>query len=182
MDNEKMLRLLILKLSGEASAGELDELDDLLLRHPDLAVKAASVSLVWKSKGASAPENTDDLFNRHLQRLSDDTAENTPFYHVGPPRRRRSGRLRFLAAATAAAACIVAFLMIYNLSEKRGAVKANVPSASGNFVSTKNGSKSKLQLPDGTQVWLNSGSNISYDYDFGGSTRQVRLTGEAFFD
>src|SRR5882672_10914221 len=179
MDNEKMLRLLILKLSGEASAGELDELDDLLLRHPDLAVKAASVSLVWKSKGASAPENTDELFNRHLQRLSDDTAENTPLYHVGAPRRRRSGRLRLLAAA---AACIVAFLVIYNLSEKSGAVKRSIPSASGNFVSTKNGSKSKLQLPDGTQVWLNSGSNISYDYDFGGSTRQVRLTGEAFFD
>ncbi|WP_431217647.1 FecR family protein [Puia sp. P3] len=57
-----------------------------------------------------------------------------------------------------------------------------VAPATGNFVSTRNGSKSKLQLPDGTQVWLNSGSNISYDNDFNGTSRQVRLTGEAFFD
>jgi ferric-dicitrate binding protein FerR (iron transport regulator) len=181
MDNEKMWHLLILKLSGEASAEELEELDDLLQQHPDLALKAASVTSVWGTKAAPATENTDELFNRHLQRLSDDTAENTPFYHVGGLRRRRSGKLRSLTAVTVAAACIVAFL-IYNLLEKRSIVKGSIPSVSGNFVSTKNGSKSKLQLPDGTQVWLNSGSNISYENDFDGPTRQVRLTGEAFFD
>jgi ferric-dicitrate binding protein FerR (iron transport regulator) len=37
-------------------------------------------------------------------------------------------------------------------------------------------------LPDGTTVWLNAGSKLSYVGDFAGATREVRLEGEAFFD
>jgi transmembrane sensor len=35
-------------------------------------------------------------------------------------------------------------------------------------------------LPDGSEVWLNSGSRIVYDRDF--KNRYIRLEGEAFFD
>jgi ferric-dicitrate binding protein FerR (iron transport regulator) len=182
MDNEKIWQLLILKLSGEATDEELAELNALLLEHPDMAAQAASVEGVWRNKAGEEKENTDELFNRHLQRLSDDTVENTPFYHTARSEadmgsRRRRWVVRSLVAATAVAACLAIIYL-------RGGVKepAPAPLASGNSVSTKNGSKSKLQLPDGTQVWLNSGSNISYDNDFGGASRQVRLTGEAFFD
>jgi transmembrane sensor len=182
MDNEKMWQLLILKLSGEASKEELDELHHLLEQDPWLASKALSVEAVWGSRGVGNAENTDDLFNRHLQRLSDDTAENTPFYHI-EDRRRRYGKLKVFAAAAAVAACILFFFIkVSNELETRTIARAPAPSATGNFISTKNGSKSKLQLPDGTQVWLNSGSNISYGNDFDGPTRQVKLTGEAFFD
>jgi transmembrane sensor len=41
----------------------------------------------------------------------------------------------------------------------------------------------KMTLPDGTNVWLMSGSSITYPGEFSGSkTRSVELTGEAFFD
>jgi ferric-dicitrate binding protein FerR (iron transport regulator) len=183
MDNEKIWHLLILKLSGEASIEELDELDRLLQQHPDLALHAASVESIWRSKGTRAPADTDHLFNRHLQRLSDGTADNTPFQPIPDIRRRSSGTKRiFFIATSMAAAVVIAIVMFNTLSMSGGLPKPATPAVSGNFVSTKNGSKSKLQLPDGTQVWLNSGSNISYENDFGGSTRQVKLTGEAFFD
>jgi ferric-dicitrate binding protein FerR (iron transport regulator) len=40
-----------------------------------------------------------------------------------------------------------------------------------------------MSLPDGTVVWLMSGSTIRYPSDFAGSkTRNVEVTGEAFFD
>jgi ferric-dicitrate binding protein FerR (iron transport regulator) len=40
-----------------------------------------------------------------------------------------------------------------------------------------------LILPDGTQVWLNGNSHLSYDAGgFGSLKREVQLTGEAFFD
>lgn len=37
-------------------------------------------------------------------------------------------------------------------------------------------------LPDGTKVWLNSGSKLTLKNNFEGKTREVQLYGEAFFD
>lgn len=49
-------------------------------------------------------------------------------------------------------------------------------------VSTRYGSKSKVTLPDGTMVWLNSGSSFTYDNNhFGERDREVTLSGEGFF-
>lgn len=44
-----------------------------------------------------------------------------------------------------------------------------------------NGQKSKVILADGTQVWLNSGSTLSFSMDKN-NQRKVQLVGEAFFD
>ena len=52
----------------------------------------------------------------------------------------------------------------------------------GNIVSTKKGSKSQVVLADGTRVWLNADSRLAYEGDFTGTTREVSLTGEGFFE
>lgn len=44
------------------------------------------------------------------------------------------------------------------------------------------GSRSQLVLPDGTRIWLNSGSKIKYDRQFGQNNRNISLEGEAYFD
>ena len=44
------------------------------------------------------------------------------------------------------------------------------------------GERLMATLPDGSTVELNSGARLSYIRTFGGRTRTVRLTGEAFFD
>jgi ferric-dicitrate binding protein FerR (iron transport regulator) len=49
-------------------------------------------------------------------------------------------------------------------------------------ISTPPGVKSHVILPDGTVVWLNSGTDLSYPSSFSESTRNVKLLGEAFFD
>ena len=43
------------------------------------------------------------------------------------------------------------------------------------------GQKSKIFLPDGSEVWLNAESSISYPEKFSDSLRTVSLEGEAFF-
>lgn len=48
--------------------------------------------------------------------------------------------------------------------------------------STTAGKLLKLQLPDGTTVYLNAASRLQYPEKFTGSTRTVVLHGEAFFD
>jgi ferric-dicitrate binding protein FerR (iron transport regulator) len=42
-------------------------------------------------------------------------------------------------------------------------------------------SRLKIQLPDGTVAWLNNGSSLKYPQQFSNKSRQVQLTGEAFF-
>ena len=44
------------------------------------------------------------------------------------------------------------------------------------------GKRSEIILSDGTKIWLNSGSQLSYPVSFTGSSREVYLSGEAFFD
>ena len=41
--------------------------------------------------------------------------------------------------------------------------------------------KSKVILPDGTEVWLHNNTTLSYNNDFGEKERRVSLDGEAFF-
>ena len=44
------------------------------------------------------------------------------------------------------------------------------------------GAQTKMSLPDGTQVWLNAGSKISYSQGFGVNDRKVKLEGEGYFE
>lgn len=43
-------------------------------------------------------------------------------------------------------------------------------------------SKTRILLPDGTQVVLNKNSKLSYNKDFGHTKREIALVGEAYFD
>jgi ferric-dicitrate binding protein FerR (iron transport regulator) len=49
-------------------------------------------------------------------------------------------------------------------------------------VMARPGVKTRLVLPDGTEVWLNSGSKLRYQDDFNKAFREVELEGEGFFD
>lgn len=49
-------------------------------------------------------------------------------------------------------------------------------------ISTPRGKDCHITLPDGTRVWLNADSRLSFHESFNGAQRTVRLTGEAYFD
>ncbi|TCC87956.1 FecR family protein [Pedobacter frigiditerrae] len=51
-----------------------------------------------------------------------------------------------------------------------------------NKITIPRGGKYKITLPDGTQVWLNSSSSLSFPTAFYGNERKVMLTGEAYFE
>jgi transmembrane sensor len=51
-----------------------------------------------------------------------------------------------------------------------------------NTMSTPRGGQFRLTLPDGTQVWLNASSSITYPTAFTGKDRKVEMKGEAYFE
>jgi transmembrane sensor len=185
MNEERVWYLLSVQLSGEATAEELEELNTLLKQYPELGLRTEIMRNIWRSRQQPLPV-TINHFDRHLQRLSNHLAQpalqfDTEGIENGSadmelvPQR---SRLRWLWLATAGvAASVLVFFLIFSSIGK----EAVNPLAS-NTISTRPGSKSKVELPDGTQVWLNADSKLTYGQHFLGNTREVTLTGEAYFD
>jgi len=51
-----------------------------------------------------------------------------------------------------------------------------------NTISTPIGRTFRVMLPDSTKVWLNAASSITYPTAFNTNTREVSITGEAYFE
>ncbi|MBV4357332.1 FecR family protein [Pinibacter aurantiacus] len=60
--------------------------------------------------------------------------------------------------------------------------KSSVNATAYNTLTVPKGGRYKLQLSDGSQVWLNAASSIKYPVAFTGNERKVFIEGEAFFE
>jgi len=186
MTDEKLWLLVSLQLSGEATPAELSELEMLKQQDPLLAGRAAVMERIWCADSADIETiGTAMPFDRHLQRLSNHLGSPVLQFdeepEINPP--AKSGSMRFLhkwwwLSGTVAAALVLIVLLVHTDPKDNPAS----PKIAANTVSTRPGSKSKIQLPDGTQVWLNADSKLEYSGDFSGRLREVKLSGEAYFD
>ena len=98
----------------------------------------------------------------------------------------KAGKTAFITWMTRAAAILFIPLLtffLYTVSQKE--------MASGEYaqlfvdtveVISPTGSRTVLQLSDGTEVHLNYGSKLKYPQTFTGNTREVTLEGEGYFD
>ena len=185
MSQDRFLELLSLKLSGEANPEELAELEAFIADNPDQGFRSEILDQIWKSEYKGQSINKKEAFNRHMQRLSNHLSEPVLQYETPEEeefiiaeeetKRRPVFTLRRILWAGGVAAMLVLGLFVFGVFNK-----SNNKKPVAQDVITKRGSKTKMTLPDGTQVWLNSDSRISYNFDK--CSREVELTGEAFFD
>lgn len=83
-------------------------------------------------------------------------------------------RFKYYVAASLFAAILVSSSIFLSKSFSKSEVMAQSYSTLGG--------KSKLILPDGTEVWLHSNTTLSYSTDYKLKDRVVNLKGEAYFE
>lgn len=168
---DRILELLIKKSSGEISLPEQAELARLLLKEPGRASDEEIISEL-NASALSYTDVPDDYIQRSVDRLNALTGakESKP----------DNVRYRVLWKAIAIAASVLLLVSAsYMLYTKLQPVKFEQPVS---VIQTKKGSKSNIVLPDGSLVWINDDTKLTYTKTFGEAVREVSLEGEAYFD
>lgn len=91
-------------------------------------------------------------------------------------KKRKALRPFIYGAAAVFLLLIISYVSYWQGSEQIKNQFANV------VIESPLGSRTKMYLPDGTLVWLNAGSIISYSQGFGVEERNIDLSGEGYFE
>lgn len=85
----------------------------------------------------------------------------------------------FIRAAAIFLIPLLSILSAYLLNDK---MQDTINECKEMIVQVEKGQKADLTLPDGTKIKLNSESTLTYDQYFGKEIRNVKLSGEAYFE
>jgi transmembrane sensor len=190
---ERFYLLISKKLNDTASIAEMDELEKICQSDSFNQREFQAIELLWNNSDHILPPNP-EVFERHIQRLrsaghsfgaslpnskTETKAKDQPKEPVAYQGKTRS-LFRWFAAAVMIGVVISLFWVAQQRKAHGGATTGN-PAEVINEVQTRPGSRSKMVLPDGSQVWVNASSRLTYDQQFGRSHRNIQLDGEAYF-
>ncbi len=185
MHIDRIWTLVSRKLSGEATNAELTELNELIKVHPDTDIPVQFVNEFWAIPAEADEDFLEATFHLHQGRLKekgfdlDASRQETGSLNLDFPEHKSKRKKIFWIGGLVALAVAIMFIS-FSYNSTTALAKDKIAKSE---VSTKNGSRTKIQLPDGSTVWLNSSSKLVYDNEhFGTGIREVSLTGEAYFD
>ena len=159
--NESLKELAVRYFEGHIAPEEECELFGFLAASPENAARMREWEQEWKQRHMPPADvlRSLALLNEKIERR-----EN---------RIRARRRWRRYSAAAAVLILVSTFTTRYFIH-----TEAPVQLFS---VQAPQGTNSRISLPDGSQVWLNAGSTLSYRSDFTRSSRDIGLSGEAYF-
>lgn len=73
-------------------------------------------------------------------------------------------------------------VLVYDASKQTDRADTADMQLAKNTITTPKGGQYQVVLPDGSKVWLNSVSSLTFPASFTGKERNVKLTGEAYFE
>ena len=178
------------RLSGEASPAEAEELVLLLELSPDkqyLFSILHSYFAVFPA-GEEEDERADPGLEKKIRPILEAPMtmplEDKDNDDMGKPRDARVFHMPVRRIVVYAASIAIAFVFGWGIF--RWSTAADVPAVAkavkGEEVLARAGERTRMVLPDGTQVWLNSNSKLNYNNGFTRGVREVGLEGEAYFD
>ncbi|RZM27182.1 MAG: DUF4974 domain-containing protein [Pedobacter sp.] len=183
MNDHRIIELLGRKMAGEISDLELIELRELMAHYPDAVYYEEIFKQIWANPAEDT--NTDELYEKHLLKHAgqfnfDQNNERTaPNYENDYTDQELSGRkwsgYRIPLICTVLLALATAIFFFYPKTAEDQVADTQIISGKG--------IRKNITLPDGTTVWLNADSKLSYDKAMiNRDQRVVMLSGEAFFD
>jgi transmembrane sensor len=155
--------------------------ENFLRQHPHMEVpvqEARQFLLLFNFRERDVFESRIANLKKRIDFEIDQPSLNVQYGEVSEPPRVKNNKPRFYwyAAASVSIILTAATLYFYNLPSVR------------NFFSTRveitpRGKRTFIALEDGTNVWLNADSRLSYPKSFKeAKTREIQLEGEAYFD
>ena len=176
MEEKRFTELLAKKLSGEITPDEFAVFNRLIAGNTSFQKEYESVRSYWMQDDEPY-DNMVGILEKIKQRAGiTDTDENTAsVIEIQRPKKNLLW-LRSIAAAAIALIVLSASFYFFRINTLENTTTRLTE------LKTKNGSIAKIRLADGTLVTLNALSTLSYPKNFTGKTREVFLSGEAFFD
>src|SRR3984957_19558734 len=186
MEDNRLWFLIGRQLSGEITVAESKELQESLQKHPDKQqlydILHSYFFLHHDSNEEDEDASVDVDYETRFRRIIEYSEYNNDpgsFPEIKPGKIRSPFKWWRYAAMVACIA-FLAGISFYYFHRPKIEV-GNIVEKSNEIIS-KSGARTKLMLPDGSQVWLNSGSKLTYSNAYNNNTREVELEGEAYFD
>ena len=179
MDEELDINQLITRyLNGQASLSEKKQVFAWVKESPLNQYQFDKLKDYWE-KDTADPKLINHEFQK--QKLWKQYLDSSDSPSELLSAKQKSGRIRWISIA-ASISLLLTVTAIFSIR-----VRLSAPQTIEIEVATIEkhnpiGQKSQAQLPDGSKVWLNADSKISYPEKFSDSVRLVQLEGEAFFD
>jgi len=176
MNKDRILELMARKLAGEATTEELLELQELLPGDPEAAERSKVLDQFWNRRDNETHPSVEENLRKVLRGLELPATEaGMPAGEEAAVKRIRPFRWLKVAAVFLVAAGSIVYWRYRDRPES---------TALASLMEKKNakGTRSIIQLPDGSKIWLNADSKLRYPEIFKGGNREIYLNGEAFFD
>jgi ferric-dicitrate binding protein FerR (iron transport regulator) len=178
MNEERVLYLFTRKLAGTLTPDESAELETLLEAHPAMGHRLHLLEQFWNDRTHPGTVNVEASLQKVLGQIRALPTEEEPAEEENsiPLLPKTSRPLWRWAAAAAIAGLVLASAWV--------GYEKNLFGNRISLIEKKNakGVRSTIELPDGSKIWLNADSRITYPQAFNEKTREVHLYGEAFFD
>ena len=187
MVQNRFVYLISHKFSGDITPEEGQELKNLLEDDVLLQEKYTAFQRMRTEPDKDQQPDVEKALQKVWEQIQKDKGKHTVNSNV-VSRWNRSFIIRFTGIAAAIIIVIFGsgamYLSLERKTENENTAAAILHTTTANLLEKQNtkGIRSSIVLSDGSKIWLNADSKLEYPNVFEGKTREVYLSGEAFFE
>jgi ferric-dicitrate binding protein FerR (iron transport regulator) len=168
--SEELIYLIIKRLSNTITSEEVVLLEKWLEKTPENRRIFNEVSDIWLASARNSENNFDSSVALEKVRLRLEAANNN------------KNNLLLFQSLKRIAAIVILVISLTFIGYYAGVRNRSEPTSEITQIEAPLGSRTKINLPDGTKVWLNGGSTLRFGNSFNKTDREVAITGEGYFD